>query len=209
MADDAENLIHHWRTFLSHLIGGSPPPHTVSIRKLAQPMDELLRTTLPDETVKKYGRIRSAERQIEWAEARRAEQEIRRQLGPEAQISLSHTAGRVFAIGVARGSSRAAGIGIDAESSARVITSAVYARFASSAEIALGLKPVQVWVIKEACYKANPRNAGTAVSKYRIESYDPGNETGETSSPDGGRIHFSCSKMGQFYVALATTLYRD
>jgi 4'-phosphopantetheinyl transferase EntD len=66
------------------------------------------------------------------------------------QYSLSHSDGHVLACGTRCH----LGIGIDLERTSRVLSPAVLHRIFSAPEQNLGLKPIDLWVIKEATFKA-------------------------------------------------------
>jgi hypothetical protein len=125
-----------------------------------------------------WNRLTAANRRLEWSEARRCEAILKSRLGGKSggvdlRTSISHTRaeGRpiVFAAGVA---GKIAGVGIDAEFSSRDITEAAAAKFVQPDERKFGLSLLQIWVIKEALFKANPQNDETTLIDYRIETCD-------------------------------------
>jgi hypothetical protein len=51
------------------------------------------------------------------------------------------------------------------------------------------LSALDLWVIKEACFKSNPRNEGGWLSQYQVIAYDAATETGQVEwRPDGERV---------------------
>ena len=117
-------------------------------------------------------------RRMEWAEARRCLLDVRaRLLEPGAgtiRMSLSHTQG--IAIGVwlrldPADETTVLAVGVDIESSSREMSPKVIQRVASPAEMRHArVEPIELWVIKEACYKANPASQDTVLSHYEIRT---------------------------------------
>lgn len=66
------------------------------------------------------------------------------------------------------------GVGVDLEKVDRNISPAVHHRVTSVRERALmtSLSALEFWVIKEACFKANPLNHGTTIPQYQVLSCD-------------------------------------
>lgn len=96
--------------------------------------------------------------------------------GPELALSVSHTKGASAAV-VAR-AAEVAGAGVDLEDFARPVSDAALARFSPSAERGFALERIEVWSVKEACYKADPGNADTKLRHYAIESFDAASGVG-------------------------------
>lgn len=70
-------------------------------------------------------------------------------------------------------------VGIDLEDRDRAISEAAVRRFVDSSEASLNLLPVELWVLKEAAFKANPQNHGTVISQYRVIRWSETSQTGE------------------------------
>lgn len=156
-------------------------------------MDETLSRELSDSERIRAGALPPGPRRIEWAEARRLEREARAALGPEpgAMLSISHTTGIVLVLGALWKAPGPLGLGIDVELLDRAITDRVSNRIADSSERALfpTLTDLNLWVIKEACFKANPDNEGTVVAQYRVIAFDSGTGEGRVEGP-GGKTTF-------------------
>ncbi len=88
-------------------------------------------------------------------------------------LSLSHNQEQTIAI-AAQQSPRLVGIGVDLERSDRKISSKAARSFLSlqEREKTPPLSPLHYWIIKEACYKANPDSQGTFMSHYCIHHID-------------------------------------
>jgi len=83
--------------------------------------------------------------------------------------SLSHTSGLLVAI-AAHGN--LTGIGIDVERSDRKVHLNLKSRLNVSETRSIAVLDVlDYWVIKEACYKANPNSKGSVLSQYAINEF--------------------------------------
>ena len=115
----------------------------------------------------------SEQRQVQWAESRRSVIEVLDSLisqgasREQIRLSLSHTADATLAVGVGDGTS----IGVDIEGP-RTISQKALERFSEPGERALEISPVQLWAVKEACFKSDPENEQTFVSQYRILRFE-------------------------------------
>jgi hypothetical protein len=95
---------------------------------------------------------------------------IATQLGREARLSLAHSEGTLICAGVV-GRKK---LGIDLEPEGRQLSDAALQRISNDSERQLGLQPIELWSIKEACFKANPASDGTVVSQYQVLKYAEG-----------------------------------
>ena len=117
---------------------------------------------------------------VNWFFSRQAvvgalEELVQKQIAPqEIQLSLSHTGNRRgiprASVAVAIGAGQVAHVGVDLEFGEREISPAAAQKFVHDTELFLGWSALEIWVIKEACFKANPENVGTQISQYRIIS---------------------------------------
>lgn len=125
----------------------------------------------------------------EWAESRLClidviEKLMKQGAKPsEILLSISHTAQATLAVASLR-SAELTGIGVDLESSDRKISprAAASFQFAEEKPWMSALTSLHFWVIKEACYKANPKNKDTIIADYRITEYDALRKTGKVSN---------------------------
>jgi phosphopantetheinyl transferase (holo-ACP synthase) len=138
---------------------------------------------------------RHSHKTVEWAESRRCLVEVihmlsRRGSQPsEVLVSLSHTQNASVAIATLK-TSGIIGIGVDIESSSRKVSARALNAFASSSEQDMNLTPVQIWAIKEACFKANAFEPNTMVSQYSIVKFDPIENKGEVQFLKDSRAQF-------------------
>ena len=92
-------------------------------------------------------------------------------LSPEKlSISLSHS--RTASVAVVAEKVAEETIGVDLESKSRGISERAAQKFCTADELALGLTPLQIWVIKEACYKAIPNNAGLVLPYFEVTEWN-------------------------------------
>jgi hypothetical protein len=87
-------------------------------------------------------------------------------------VSQAHSAGWVISVGFSADaqSDWVEGVGVDLERLDREVRPDVLQRVSSPEEAALSLNLIHLWVVKEACFKANPDNAGTVIPQYRVRS---------------------------------------
>ena len=108
----------------------------------------------------------------QWAESRRCLVFVLKDLlgrgaqPSEIRMSLSHSDGACVAVAVA--SREFQGVGVDLEKADRKVSPAAASGFLFASEIALGASPLEAWVIKEACYKADASGRQTDVADYRM-----------------------------------------
>ncbi len=126
-------------------------------------------------------------REMEWAEARRAEVsmeenflKLTRAEGLVMLSSISHTDNPLPLV-VAVSSllpieltGAFQGVGIDIESAQRVLKPEVIDRFLDPEERRhdLTLAPLDYWVMKEAAFKATPRDLQMVVTKYKLQNWN-------------------------------------
>ncbi len=155
-----------------------PPGSELVIRAATALLTEAELGGLSPPQLKTWKSLKNPQRKLEWSEARRCEMELRAKLGPKAKTSISHTRLDGVPVVFAIGSSKVNGLGIDVELTSRTVTEGVARRFMSPAEATFNLKPLSVWVIKEAVFKSNPENKETLLPQYQIVSYYPGQNEG-------------------------------
>lgn len=153
-------------------------------------------------------RISHSRRRAEWVLARQCEQDLRETLstcsvGKKVLTSISHSAGVVVGVGAASdGPLRISKIGVDLEREARVMSRRAQERVLFGDEKSLALSPLEIWVIKEACFKACPSSAGTVLSDYRVTQWEPLTGCGSVSL-GGENLEFSLLKESGWIVTLA------
>lgn len=115
--------------------------------------------------------------------------------------SVSHSFGQVVAAAcrVPR-ASRIAGIGLDLEPAARPVSEAARKRIVRPEEASFGLKPIEFWTVKEACYKAFPASAGTVVPDYVVTAFDAATKAGQVRYGESGRFDFRILTPGGRWV---------
>lgn len=148
------------------------PSGQISTRVLAQGMDEGLRQRIqPLASANPFlqaPEFRSRNREVQWAEGRRCYFEVWESLGAQPRLfSLSHTGDRVLALG-ASSESGFEGVGVDVERAHRPVQPSLDKKIRVEGEQELALSSLELWVIKEACFKANPRSRGTLLSDYSV-----------------------------------------
>ncbi len=202
-----KNLVDKWASFF-------PGRTQVSTRKIENPADSelieklnyyrsLLSIEDPLSRFLKPHNNASDSRSLEWAESRRCVVDVLDGLQKNgvqlsnALISLSHTPGTAIVVGAEKMQNRI-GIGVDLEISSRAISprTAKAFVFPEDQRCSPHLSALQIWVIKEACYKANPMNQSTVISDYLISQSD---------GIDHGKLVCSKSPETEFYFRLAET----
>ncbi|MGE0615236.1 MAG: hypothetical protein AB7P04_06320 [Bacteriovoracia bacterium] len=118
------------------------------------------------------------EREVEWCEGRRALLEALSRseavAGPlPLRGSLTHAEKTTIAV-----SARASGVGVDLESRHRPIHPSLGEKIQSPTEAGFALRALELWVLKEACFKAHPRREhadsdARVLSGYRLQAVDP------------------------------------
>jgi 4'-phosphopantetheinyl transferase EntD len=127
------------------------------------------------------------ERRWEWLAGRVLQARIKKkiqqnQIHPKVHLSLSHTThgATTYLVAVGLGMSEMTsdifGVGIDLESSTRKISDEVFHRVTTDSERtraeSMGLDPLDLWVQKEAAFKATPENVSSVITQYELLSWD-------------------------------------
>lgn len=190
----------------------------LAARAASDEADSALLERLSREQTLNYAGLRIPERRREWAEARRGELEIRARLvsagvAPDRiAYSVSHSADEVVVLGVERGDGLER-VGIDLEPEGREIEPRIRERLCGGGpcppcqeelERVSSLSTLELWVIKEACFKADPANCGTWITQYRILGWDPVNRRGRAAPPRGDHaIDFLLLGVAGWQLAVA------
>ncbi len=126
---------------------------------------------------------------------------------PDRRFSLTHSA--QLALAVAEPSGCLEGIGVDLEVDTHIRSAA--ARFFLTDREQTWLRSqargrwchhlLRLWCIKEAVFKANPGNAGTALADYTLER--PGDAKGEARTSAGRKMEYASWCESRTCVALA------
>lgn len=119
-------------------------------------------------------------------------------------LSLAHSGETVLAIGVDVLESKLAGVGVDLEQSSRQINPAIRDKILTASEEQFALDLLEVWTIKEACFKASLGLAQGVVSHYQVTDFDRVQKKGwARSSQEAGQIQFALYRSDEEIVALA------
>lgn len=160
--------------------------------------------------------IKHPGRQAEWVAARNLERQVLRvlQAAPSfdlsrARTSVSHSTFDSRGVVVCAGmlaSAPSEGIGIDLESESRTMKPEVRSWLVRPSEepFLTELSVLDLWMIKEACFKAHSPNAGLVLSQFEVRDWNgaQGNATG----PGGVGFRFFVAGEGGWKVALANRL---
>ena len=126
-----------------------------------------------------------------------------------ALISISHADRCVVGIGLsylAANQRGIAGVGVDIERSDRVVSAAFRQRIMSKKELARdflhGLNGVEIWTVKEACFKADPGSSGSVVSQYQIVQFSEGSRRGVVKKK-ALQFAFFCVQDSSWTLAIA------
>jgi hypothetical protein len=105
---------------------------------------------------------------------------ISQKLGERAKFSCSHTrtSDGIWALAAGAVSKNSLSVGIDLESVYRKVPAGLGKRISKNLKAAETLQPIEIWVIKEAAFKAYPMNSGTVLSNYEITYWDPETRAG-------------------------------
>jgi 4'-phosphopantetheinyl transferase EntD len=137
-------------------------------------------------------------------------QEVKEQLlalvapSESVKMSVSHTNAGSLGLIVVVGSDQF--IGVDVEALNRSVHPAVGPRISHGHETHFGLTPLEKWVIKEAAFKANPKNQDTYLPQYKIVQWDNVNQTGILEPPQlppHWKCFFTLLKLQNWYFAFA------
>jgi phosphopantetheinyl transferase (holo-ACP synthase) len=161
-------------------------------------------------------RARECEKSEESATGARFRQELGRELA-SAVTSVSHAkyaASRslvlVVGLGLAtgEGDTEVLAVGVDLERADREVSVALERKLVSTWERAFDLSLLEHWVIKEACFKATPKNEGMVLSQFEIAWYDSEKREGEVLGPiksRNSRCRFSLLRDENWVAAFAIT----
>ncbi|MDR3607851.1 MAG: hypothetical protein P4M08_10785 [Oligoflexia bacterium] len=150
----------------------------------------------------------------EWFESRRClltalKDLLREGVDPsEIRMSISHTRGACVAAALAsperEGSEGRGSLGVDLEDERRIVSARAAARFHFQDERSLGLSDLEVWVIKEACFKSDSGRDGGVVSDYRLLSFSRDGLGEACSKKDAkSRFRFGIRRTGGHLVGFA------
>ncbi len=193
MGPDLERLL----TAFGELIDVS----TLGIKKI------FLRSVLPP------GKSAKVSRQTESALARKGEQEICKEflslgVDPTAVLtSVTHSQLWVLVVGFAPKTSVQSmieKIGVDMELSSRKITDRLCERFVHTCEKQFPLQPIDFWVIKEACFKADTGYKSKLVTHYQIGEFSVESGLGVAeNTKNQNKLHFCFLRSEGWSVAFA------
>ena len=193
-----------WSEFLA------PSEGTLILRPIAP--DVLMDTSnLSAEQLEKLQSFKSETRKRQWAAGRLVEGALKRLLhATPAEVfstSLSHTKspGQGVVLGVSAKVNFP--IGVDLESRTREVSARAARFFMRAEDAAFGLSPLQIWVIKEACFKSKLRNAALLVSHFEIKSFDPATGFGSCGLQKTNlSFRFQLLAAGPFFCAFSHAL---
>lgn len=130
-----------------------------------------------------------------------------------ARTSVTHSAGWSLAVGVWLDSAGSPhrGIGVDLEALGREIKPGVLERVTQPAERHFGLEPLEFWVLKEACFKANPALDQGVISQYQVVDWDPDSRMGvsrwtQSSKKNAAEFRFALVRDPDWAIGLAIWL---
>lgn len=163
----------------------------------------------------------SEHRRAEWLGSRFSLLRVARALLAEGadperlRFSLTHNQQLSLVVGhenaCMRGSTECVcALGVDMESSSRRISRRGAALFTKQSELKLGLSALQLWVIKEACFKANmPFSKDTIIADYEITAFNPKRRTGSAACKKKRRsFKFQLSELQGQTIAFALSTCR-
>lgn len=161
---------------------------------------ELARLSRPEQLSASL--IRSPERQAQWLRGRAALRAVMMRMSrfphtaslrfPHPELSLTHTGEVAIAVGV----EGAEGVGVDLET--RTPSDRAALRFLSPRE--RGGDARRLWTVKEACFKADPENAGATVSQFEIA--DPSAPVGRAGR-DGRSFLYASTEAFHGWLTVA------
>jgi hypothetical protein len=124
-------------------------------------------------------------------------------LGDRGQYSCSHTHTSDGIWSVAAGAANGTlSVGIDFESVYRKVPHGLGKRISRNVQTIAPLQPIEIWVIKEAAFKAYPLNSGTVLSHYEITEWDPESRAGLITI-NQSQIPVALLHSGPFVVGFA------
>ncbi len=92
-------------------------------------------------------------------------------LPADRMTSYSHSFGSVIGVGVQPTEVQKfylSGLGVDLEPSDRTLSPRLVDRVVTEEEREWNLDPIQLWVIKEACFKSTPENQGFSITDFIV-----------------------------------------
>ena len=157
----------------------------------------------------------SESREREWAEGRRLELAVEAAYKKSNSVeqwillsSISHCSQVAVPLVVCfsclepKGNPRLQGIGIDIESGTRKISKEVSERFLKSKNFKYNLPDIELWVLKEAAFKATPQDLQLVVSEYQLSKWDDEIKEGVMVSRSA-LCHVKLLKHSGFVVGLS------
>jgi len=163
-------------------------PSSLKMRQVSCDVDNELRDRLSKQQLNILTTISAGKRRVEWAEGRRCMLDVVTSLNEQANevgdpikkslvhTSISHTQAHAISIGLM--GSCYSGVGVDLESASRKVSSKVIDRVTVENERAFPLSALDIWVIKESCFKADHGISSLSLLDYRL--VDVEKSTGET-----------------------------
>ncbi len=129
---------------------------------------------------------------------------LKKKLGSPVFYSISHTQNHegvwILAAGHCINSRQPVSVGVDWEYKDRKTHPELGRRISQSSEKSSHLNALEIWTIKEACYKANPKNKGTVLKQYRITNSD------QVITQNQEILRFQLLRLESFVLVFATTL---
>ncbi|MDJ0625595.1 MAG: 4'-phosphopantetheinyl transferase superfamily protein [Candidatus Caenarcaniphilales bacterium] len=173
---------------------------------------------LTDSERKQLEKIRNEKKKLDWLKARKSLKNVLNSLGlsqdtsniifPSSRFSLSHSGGYAVAIGIQENclimDDPIKGIGIDLELS-RTPKRGIEKYFLSPKEIdwlnsgdidSQAKNRVRLWTVKEAVYKACPKNSQTRLTLF--ETNNPQEKEGFVNLNSGERINYLSIELQSF-----------
>lgn len=199
-----------WNIFLQTLTGAS------FVREIQKGIDESLLLELKKSRHYSFKaekiRKMTEHREKEWAEARRGELEMEKTFSEltgtsdfEMLSSVSHTKNIVVGVScVLSKESGFQGIGVDIEDSSRKLEDEVVKRFMNSSDLVKynDLRAIDFWVLKEAAFKATPKDMQLVVTSYDLTRWSEKTKTGVMQSKSA-RCDVKLLKSGQYSIGLS------
>jgi len=121
----------------------------------------------------------------------------------QSKMSVSHTTWGRCGLVLVIGSDQF--VGVDVENCERPVHSALGPRISPSDESRYGLSPLEIWVIKEAAFKANPYNQGTYLPQYQLIGWNKASQKGRIQLPQlsSWECSFKLLKIQDWVIVLA------
>lgn len=117
------------------------------------------------------------------------------------KISMTHAANWVLAVAkVCAPGDGILGIGVDLESRHRKIRPGLDRKILDPLESRLQLNTLEFWVIKEACFKADPDNSGRMIWDYHVQTFERSKSQGSALMPEKGREFDYCLHSDEHWI---------